>query len=133
MKIFVIAVALLIFSGVTTIYNESGIFNSKLYEPGYNVSQSEIRGIYEIDPAGTVDSKEGIIDKIAGGFEFSLKIIGIVWKTLGLATNLGSLFTQYVPGDIGIKFGLLITTITWFLYAWGGVQLWQKISSKTMD
>jgi hypothetical protein len=133
LKIYVIAISLLIFSGVVTLYNELGIFDQKMYEPGYTVNQSDISSVYQVSSGGDVKSSSNWIDDITGGLGFIAKIMGMVWKLLGNALNFGSLFTQYVPGVVGEQIGLFITTITYFVYAWGGIQLWQKVSSKNMD
>ncbi len=134
MKIYVIAIGLMIFSGVVGIYNDLGIFEGKTYEPGlHNVSQSDITQIYNPGTNGEVKSSSTWIDDITGGLGFVIKIMGMAWKLLGNAFNLGSVFSQYVPGVVGEQIGLLITSITYFVYAWGGIQLWQKVSSKSMD
>lgn len=135
MKIYVIAIALMIFSGIVGIYNDLGIFGSnKLYEPGMdNIDQSEVTEIYQPDSGGSVKSSSTWVDDITGGIGFILKIMGMSWKLLSNAFNLGSIFSQYVPGVVGEQIGLLITTVTYFVYAWGGIQLWQKVSSKNMD
>ena len=134
MKIYVIAIALMIFSGMVGVYNDLGIFGSKTYDPGLtNISQTEVTEIYNIDSGGSVKSSSTWIDDITGGFGFVIKIMGMAWKLLGNAFNLGSVFSQYVPGVVGEEIGLLITAITYFVYAWGGIQLWQKVSSKYMD
>lgn len=133
MKIFVIAIALLIFSGVVTLYNELGIFDQKLLEPGlHNISQSDVTEVFKPDSNGEVTSG-GLINDIMGIPGFAYKILGVVWKLLGNTFDLGSVFAQYVPGIVGTKIGTFITVITWFFYAWGGIQLWQKVSTKNMD
>lgn len=114
-------------------YNELGVFDQKLYDPGYTVSQDEANGIYLVDVGDAAESKEGWLDKIEGGIDLGLKLITIIYHTLSLGLNLGSLFEVYVPGTVGQQFGLLFTAVTYFVYAWGGVQLWRKVSSKTMD
>ncbi len=134
MKIYEIAIALMIFSGLVGIYNDLGVFDAKQYDPGMaNVSQSDIEEIYKPDSSGEVKSSSTWVDDITGGFNFVIKIMGMAWKLLGNAFNLGGIFSQYVPGEVGSQIGLLITTITYFVYAWGGIQLWQKVSSKSMD
>ena len=133
MKIYVFALMILLFSGLVTVFNHLGILNQKLYEPGYNVNQSEANGIFQVDSSNTIDDKSDWFDQFAGGFAFTLKTIGIVWKGLGLALNLGALVTKYVPGPVGLSIGVFVTAITYFIYAWGGVQLWKKISSKLLD
>ena len=132
MKIYVIAIALMIFSGMVGIYNDLGIFEDKPYEPKLtNISQSEVTEIYKPDSNGEVSG--GIINDIMGIPGMVYKIMSMAWKLLGNAFNLGAVFAQYVPGVVGTQVGLLITTLTWVVYAWGGIQLWQKVSSKSMD
>ncbi len=136
MKIYVIAIAVMLFSAVVTLYNDLGIFNTKLYEPKVtNVTQisTDASGIFQIDDSNAVESKSGWLDKIEGGLDIGWKLIQITWHTLITATFLGSLFQEYVPGVVGQKMGALITVITDIVLAWGGIQLWRKISSKGMD
>ncbi|MDP1615215.1 MAG: hypothetical protein Q8L68_05400 [Methylococcales bacterium] len=131
MKVYQIALALLIFSATTTMINELGIFNYKLYEAGYQVNQSDADSIYQVDQSG-IASKESWTDQLADtlGISWVLKAAQVIYKTLSLALNLGSLFTMYVPGTVGDSFKILFNTVTYFIYAWGGVQLWRKVSSK---
>lgn len=134
MKIYAIAIALMIFSGMVGIYNDLGVFGTKTYDPGMdNINQTEVTQIYQVGSDESVKSSSTWIDDITGGFSFVVKIMGMAWKLLGNAFNLGSVFSQYVPGVVGEQIGLLITAITYFVYAWGGIQLWQKVSSKSMD
>lgn len=134
MKIVTFALAILIFSAVATMFNALDIFNYKIYEPGYNISESEANAIYTIDEP-TVDTKQGVIDKISDaiGFESIYAIIKIIGKALGMALNLGGLFKEYVPGVVGMQFSILINAVTYFVYAWGGIQIWRKISTKGME
>ncbi len=134
MKVYQIALALLVFSALTTMINELGIFNYKVYEAGYQVNQSDADSIYQVDNEG-INSKESWTDKLADtlGVNWVLEAAEVISKTLGLALNLGSLFTQYVGGEVGTQFKVLFNTITYFIYAWGGIQLWRKVSSKQMD
>lgn len=136
MKVLSVALALLIFSATVALFNDLGVFNHKVYEPGYNVNQSQVDDIYEIDQTTpTIDTKEGLTDRVADMFGLGgiLRIINVVLNTLKLAVNLGSLFNIYVPGDVGAAFAALFNVITYFIYGWGGVQLWRKVSSKGMD
>jgi len=134
MKIYVIALAIFIFSNMVGIYNDLGIFNEKQYTPGLNnLSQSEVQEVFKVESGGNVKSSSSWLDDLTGGLGFIAKIMGMVWKMLINAVNLGSVFSQYVPGVVGSSVGLMITAITYFVYAWGGIQLWQKVSSKNMD
>lgn len=133
MKIYQIALSMLILSGVVTLFNELNVFNFLMYAPGYAANITDIQGIASIDINSVVDTREGWMDKL---YDFGVVAIGVFWifiKSIGLALNLGSLFTQYVPGNVGTKFGLFITGITWFIYAWAIVQWRQKVSTKGMD
>ena len=134
MKIYVIALAIFIFSNMVSIYNDLGIFGEKPYEPGlHNISQSEVSDIYLVNSGGEAKTSSSWIDDITGGLGFIAKLMGMVWKMLINAVNLGAVFKEYVPGAVGILMGDLITAVTYFVYAWGGIQLWQKISTKGMD
>ncbi len=132
MKIYVIAIALMVFSGMVGIYNDLGIFGDKSYNPKLtNVSESEVTEIFKPSSNGEVST--GIISDIMGVPGMIYKVMSMAWKLLGNAFNLGGVFSQYVPGVVGQQIGILITTLTWVVYAWGGIQLWQKVSSKSMD
>ncbi len=133
MKIFAIAIALLIFSSIVSLYNELGIFDQKQYDPGFTVNQEDVSNIYQVESGGDIKSSSSWIDDITGGVGFLIKIRGMVWKTLGITFNLGGVFGQYVPGAVGVQVGILINVLTYFVYAWGGIQLWQKVSTKNMD
>lgn len=134
MKIVTFALAILVFSAVASMMNTLDIFNYKIYETGYKINESEANAIYTIDEP-TVDTKQGILDKISDaiGFESIYAIIKVIGKALGMALNLGGLFKEYVPGIVGVQFSILINAITYFVYAWGGIQLWRKVSTKGME
>ncbi len=132
MKIYEIAIGLMIFSLMVGVYNDLGVFNSKPYDPGMaNVSISEIENLNKPGTDGNIISTA--VNDIMGIPSFIFKIMGMAWKLLSNAVSLGSIFKEYVPGVVGIQIGDMITTITWIVYAWGGIQLWQKVSSKSMD
>lgn len=134
MRIATFALAVLVFSAVVTMFNTLDVFNYKVYEPGYTINRSDADGIYEIEEP-QVETKQGVLDKVADvvGFEAIYNIWKVVKKALGMALNIGGLVSQYVPGDVGEQFAILINAVTYFVYAWGGVQLWRKVSSKNMD
>lgn len=134
MKIATFALAVLIFSAVVTMFNALDIFNYKVYEPGYTINQSDVDGIYEIDEP-IADTKQGLLDKVADaiGFEAIYSIIKVIGKALGMALNIGGLFSQYIPGVVGEQLSILVNAVTYFVYAWGGVQLWRKVSTKSME
>ncbi len=136
MKIVSIAVAVMVFTAVVIMFNTLNIFDQKTYVDPINQinMQGEASGIFEVD-SPSVSDKEGITDQIADalGFEALFKIIDVVKKALGIALNLGGLFAQYVPGVVGEQMAILINALTYFVYAWGGVQLWRKVSTKQMD
>lgn len=134
MKIVTFALAILIFSAVASMVNALDIFNYKIYEPGYQINQSDVDGIYTIDEP-QADTKQGILDKLSDaiGFEAIYSVVKVIGKALGMALNLGGLFKKYIPGVVGVQFAILINAITYFVYAWGGVQLWRKVSTKGME
>ena len=134
MKIYVIALAIFIFSNMVSIYNDLGIFGEKPYEPGlHNINQSEASDIYLIEAGGEAKTSSLWIDDTTGGLGFVAKLMGMVWKMLINAVNLGAVFKEYVPGVVGMLMGDLISAVTYFVYTWGGLQIWQKISTKGMD
>jgi len=133
MIIYKLAIAIFIFSSMVGVYNDLGIFEARAYEPGlHNISESDIEEIYKPDTSGEVESG-GLINDIMGIPGFLYKLLGLAWTLLANAFSLGSIFSQYVPGVVGERIGLIITAVTYFVYAWGGIQLWQKVSSKQMD
>ena len=134
MKIYVIALAVFVFSNMVSIYNDLGIFGEKAYEPGlHNISESEVNDIFLVESGGNVKTSSSWIDDITGGLGFLAKLMDMVCKMLINAVNLGGVFSEYVPGVVGELIGGLITAVTYFVYAWGGIQLWQKVSTKNMD
>jgi len=133
MKIYQIALGVLIFSAVMTLFNSLGVFSYQMYQPGYNnVNSADAAEVFQLDTED-MDTQEGWLDRISGIGTGILFALGLVWKTLGLATNLGGLFQQYVPGDVGLQFGLLLTILTDVVLAWGGIQILMKITTKQMD
>lgn len=136
MKIISFAIAVMVFTAVVVLFNTLGIFDQKMYADTVNQPsmQNESSGIFEVDSSSLTD-KGGITDQIADalGFEAMFKIISVVGKALGIALNLGGLFAQYIPGVVGAQMAILINALTYFVYAWGGVQLWRKVSTKGMD
>lgn len=115
-------------------FNTLDVFNYKIYEPGYTINQSDVDGIYEIDEP-QIDTKQGILDKLsdAVGFESIYGVVKVIGKALGMALNIGGIVKQYIPGAVGEQFSILINAVTYFVYAWGGVQLWRKISTKGLE
>lgn len=134
MKVYQYALFLLIFSAVATLFNEVGLFPVDVLHTGAAVNQSDVNEIMEIDSSGgTVETAPTIIDQVAdigGGLIFFAKVI---WKTLGLALTLGSLVSMYFPGSVGTALGAMVYGITYFIYGWGGMQLYRKVSTKGMD
>ena len=133
MIIYKIAIALFIFSGIVGIYNDLGITGNKVYDPGLNnISETEIREVFKPGSDGAV-TDGGIVGDALALPGFLMKMIGLIWKLLQNAFNLGGVFSQYVPGIVGEQVGLLITAITYIVYAWGLIQIYMKFSSKNVD
>lgn len=137
MKIYQIALGLLIFSAVATVFNEIDLFPVDILHTGAVVNHTDVNNIYEVTNTGKsgseVQSQVTILDQIAdlgGGLIF---FVTLIWKTLSLALGLGGLISMYFPGTVGESLGTMITGITWFLYGWGGMQIFRKTSSKWMD
>ncbi len=131
MKIYVIALTVMLFSGVVGIYNDLGIFGEKPYNPELtNISKSDVE-MFAPTNSGKVSG--GIWNDIMGIPGMVVGVLGLVWKLLGNAFNLGGIFSQYIPGVVGTQIGLLVTATTWVIYAWGAIQLYLKVSSKGME
>lgn len=134
MKVYQFALGLLIFSAVATLFNEVGLFPVDVLHTGATVNQVDINQIMEIDSTGgTVETAPSIIDQVAdigGGLIFFAKVI---WKSLLLALTIGSLVMDYFPGSVGVALGSMVYGITYFIYGWGGMQLFRKVSTKGMD
>jgi len=133
MKIYEFAILILIFSGVLTFFNTLGIFDHKLQEQGYNVTEEQAQGIFQVGVSSDIDSNEGWFSKLEGGVEFGIQIVSFLANALVLGTNIGGIFYQYIPNSVGLALNVLITGLSWFVYAWGGMQLWRRFSSKGVD
>lgn len=134
MRIITFALAILIFSGVAAMMNGFGIFNYKIYEPGAKINQSDVNDILIINEP-TVDTKPGILEQLADslGFEWLYKAGKVIWRAIDMGIHFGDTITQYVPGVVGEAFATLFYSVALFIGAWGGVQLWRKVSSKGME
>lgn len=134
MRIVTFALWAIIFSGVAVMMNGLGIFDYKVYEPGYNVSESDVDGIFQIEEP-VVDTKQGVLDKLADslGFEWLYNGARLIWKAIDMGIHFGDTITQYVPGVVGEAFATLFYSVSLFLGAWGGIQIWRKISTKGME
>lgn len=134
MKIYQYALFILIFSSVATLINDLGFLPVDILHPGAVVNQSDVNEIIEIDSTGgTIENSPTIINQLAdlgGGLLFFAKVI---WKSLGLALTLGSVVSMYFPGSVGVSLGAMVYGITYFIYGWGAMQLFRKVSTKWMD
>lgn len=140
MKIYQIALGLLVFSAVATLFNEVGIFPIDVLHTGAVANASDVDQIYEIDESGgdvktasTTETKSSILSDIADIGGGLIYFVTVIWKTLKLSLGLGSLVEMYFPGTVGEALGTMITGISYFIYGWGGMQIFRKVSSKTMD
>lgn len=135
MKLTSLALAVLVFSSVVVFVNAVGLFDYKVYEPGYQIDQDEADGVFEIVDSSTQVEEKSMLDSIAStlGFEWFLKMIGYVKKLLGFALNIGGLFQQYVPGIVGEQFAILINGVVYFCYVWAAIQIFLKVSGKNTE
>ena len=133
MKIYEFALIVLIFSGTVTLFNTLGVFDYNVKEQGFNITETQAQGIYQVSASNDVDDKDGWYDKIEGGVEFAFKMVGFITNALGLGVNIGGIFYDYIPNSVGLALNVLITGISWFVYAWGGLQLWRRFSTKGVD
>jgi len=133
MKIYEFALLVLIFSGTVTLFNTLGIFDYNIQEQGYNVTEEQAQGIYQVGASSDIDSNDGWFSKLEGGVEFGIQIVGFVANALVLGANIGGIFYQYIPNSVGLALNVMITGISWFLYAWGGFQIWRRFSTKGVD
>jgi len=133
MKIYEFAILILIFSGVLTFFNTLGIFDHKLQEQGYNVTETQAQGIFQVGTSEDIDSNEGWFSKLESGVEFGIQIVSFIANALTMGANIGGIFYQYIPNDVGLALNVLITGLSWFVYAWGGMQLYRRFSSKGVD
>lgn len=133
MKIYEFALIVLIFSGAVTLFNTLGIFDYNVKEQGFNITEEQAQGIYQISGTNEVDSQSGWIDKLESGVDFAFKMVSFIVNALTLGVNIGGIFYDYIPNQVGLALNVLITGISWFVYAWGGLQLWRRFSTKGVD
>jgi len=133
MKIYEFAILILIFSGVVTFFNTLEIFDYNIQKTGYNVTQDQAEGIFQVGASSDIDSNEGWFAKLEGGVEFGIQIISFMANALSMGANIGGIFYQYIPNSVGLALNVLITGLSWFVYAWGGMQLYRRFSSKGVD
>jgi len=133
MKIYEFALLVLIFSGTVTLFNTLGIFDYNIQEQGYNVTQEQAEGIFQVGTSSDIDSNAGWFSKLEGGVEFGIQILSFLANALSMGANIGGIFYQYIPNSVGLALNVLITGLSWFVYAWGGMQLWRRFSSKGVD
>jgi len=133
MKIVELAIIVILFSGTVTLFNALGIFNYNMAPIDTGLNESQATGIYQIGNNGGIDSKESFYDQIENGLEFVFKLMTFASSALLMGLNIGSIFENYIPGIVGSSLATLITGISWFFYAWGGLQIWRRFSSKGAD
>jgi len=133
MKIYEFALLVLIFSGTITLFNTLGIFDYSIQEQGYNVTQEQAEGIFQVGSSADIDSTEGWLSKLESGVEFGIQILSFIADALTMGANIGGIFYQYIPNSVGLALNVLITGLSWFVYAWGGMQLYRRFSSKGVD
>lgn len=133
MKIYEFALLVLIFSGTVTLFNTLGIFDYNIQEQGYNITEEQAQGIYQVGASSDIDTNEGWLSKLEGGVEFGIQIVSFMANALVLGTNIGGIIYQYIPNSVGLALNVLITGLSWFVYAWGGMQLYRRFSSKGVD
>lgn len=133
MKIYEFALLVLIFSGTVTLFNTLGIFDYNVKEQGFNITEEQAQGIYRVSSGNDVDDKEGWYDKIVGGINFALKLVKFIANALKLGVNIGGIFYEYIPNEVGLALNILVTGLSWFVYAWGGMQILNKFSTKGVD
>ena len=133
MKIYSFALKVLIFSAVVTLFNSLGILDHNLNKLDYNITDEQSQGIYQIGADSEIDSKDGWYDKIESGIDFVMKLMSMAANALSLGLNIGGIFYYYIPNQVGLALNILITGLSYFVYAWGGFQLWRRFSTKGID
>jgi len=133
MKIYEFALIVLLFSGVVTLFNSLGIFDHNLNKLDYNITESQADGIYQVGSDSEIGSKDSWYDRIESGIDFVMKLMGLASNALSLGLNIGGIFYTYIPNQVGLAINILITGISYFVYMWGGFQIWRRFSSKGAD
>lgn len=135
MKIYEFALLILILSAVSGFYNTMGIFDYQYEEINVAVNETEIDTIYEIDMEGNIKTDDMLLENSgdANGFSFILKTMSVVSNALGMALNIGGVCQSYIGGVIGYEIALLINGLTYFVYGWGGLQLYRRVSTRDME
>ena len=135
MKIYEFALLILILSAVSGFYNAMGVFDYQYEEVNVAVNETEIDTIYEIDMEGNIKTDEMLLEDSgdANGFSFILKTMSVISNALGMALNLGGVVQSYIGGVIGYEIALLINGLTYFVYGWGGLQLYRRVSTRDME
>ena len=133
MKLSSIAMLVLIFSGVVAFFSALDVFNYEYNAPGYEINQSEVSGIFEVTEP--MVEEKSVLDSIFSsiGLGFVPEMLHYAQKIFGYAINMGGLVQQYVPGDVGVHLGTLVNAITYFVYVWGAIQIFLKVSGKSLE
>lgn len=135
MRIYQLALILLTFSLVGSMYNELGIFEYQVVETEFGTNSSDISGIIDLDDTERIESEDSYKEEVSdiGGIEMLAKVWNVVANVLKNTLLIGEVFKQYVPGEIGAAFGNIFTAVTWLIYSWGLIQLKLKVGTKGMD
>ena len=135
MRVYRIAMLVLIFSLVSSGLNELQVISAQLPEAGSGVNQTTVSGVFEIsndDQFASIDDfKEDTAD--IGGISGLWKVWNVLTSLLKNALLVGTLFKQFVQGQVGVVFGAMITAMAWGIYAWALIQWKFKVPSKGMD
>lgn len=134
MKVYQIAITILILSSVATLFNELHILPKDIFNPGAVVNTNTIDQSMDVDVSGgTIETSSSIVDMVSDIGGGLIDFVMVILKTLKLALTVGSVFSHYFPGPVGTALSVMIYGITYTIYGWGGMQLYRKVSTKGMD
>ena len=134
MKVYQIAITILILSSVATLFNELHLLPVDIFSPGAVVNTDTIDQSMDVDVSGgTIETSSSIVDMVSDIGGGLIDFVMVILKTLQLALTLGSVFSYYFPGPVGAALSVMIYGITYTIYGWGGMQLYRKVSTKGMD
>jgi len=132
MKLQALIIDLLLLSAVIAMFNGFGLMGGNAYDPKYNVSENAVNGITEIDTTPVAD--QSLWEKLLPGeIAWIPKVIGFLLSLIWIILDFGNIIPEYIPGPVGVAFGLIINMIFLFVAAWGFMQIAMKISTKYMD
>ena len=136
MKAVSIMMSILVIAGVITFFNTFNLFGSSDSEPiNAQWNETGTRGIILVDDSSGTATTNWWEANIPGAsyIAWMIKAIAFIWNAFMMVFELPVLIETWVPGDVGIAFGLLINGLLWFIVAWSGFQIYMKISTKYMD